>query len=159
MELLVRPSDRAQAVLDQYWDRQLPVDLKFIAHKSGATVLEKTALPYSGCFKYENGKPLIYVNSSQSKMRQRFTLAHELGHYHLGHQDALRDLPENFSTNVFDPRESAANQFAAALLMPKLAIHYLLSERKVKDISELARLLETSEVAMRFRLKKLGITS
>lgn len=62
---------------------------------------------------------LILVNSTGATTRQRFTCAHELGHYLLGHgQDELiyADYPGK------DLEEMAANAFASHLLLPRSAV-------------------------------------
>ncbi len=63
------------------------------------------------------GREVILINSEmRSERRQRFTLAHELGHCLLRHPSACR--PHQSHGQSKDPEERAANQFAAALLMP-----------------------------------------
>ncbi len=77
----------------------------------------------SGMLRKENDKIIIYVNSSESIMRKRFTIAHELGHYFLHLKNAPKyervDMHRatGYSTNI--PQEIEANNFAAALLMDK----------------------------------------
>jgi len=79
-------------------------------------------------------KPRLYINSLRPEVRQRFTLAHELGHviipWHIGnivsHTDVTRDNEEaNFDfqlsrDDAFEYRqiEGEANRFAAELLIP-----------------------------------------
>ncbi len=48
-------------------------------------------------------------------MRQRFTLAHEFGHHRLQHGDML---DEHVRWDATDPKEVAANKFAAEFLLP-----------------------------------------
>lgn len=72
--------------------------------------------------KVPNQRPLIVVNQRINEFRQRFTLAHEIGHviipWHIG--DIVDDLnAANNSTNSRYRRlEAEANRFAAELLMP-----------------------------------------
>jgi Zn-dependent peptidase ImmA (M78 family) len=54
----------------------------------------------------------IFVNASLSAARIRFTVAHELGHYVLGHGDAGCPCPSRAE------EEREADRFAAALLLP-----------------------------------------
>jgi len=72
----------------------------------------------------DSNKAIIGVNSLHSKMRQRFAIAHELGHLALHGAKELH-LDRNFSafrghgiSSKIDPIESEANKFAARLLMP-----------------------------------------
>lgn len=50
----------------------------------------------------------VFINADTAYTRRRFTLAHEIGHYILGHQGAASGADER-----------AANRFAARLLMPR----------------------------------------
>jgi len=70
------------------------------------------------------GKPdcaLLFVNADQAIARQRFTLAHEFGHFRMGH-DSVIDEQRAISGYLHDPTEVCANAFAAEFLMPKDAI-------------------------------------
>jgi Zn-dependent peptidase ImmA (M78 family) len=59
--------------------------------------------------------PFILVNSREPVVRQRFTLAHEYGHHRLGHGSVC---DERIWWGATDPREAAANRFAAEFLVP-----------------------------------------
>lgn len=73
---------------------------------------------------------LIYINYRRTVLRQRVTLAHELGHHHHGH-DWSRD-----HDRVRDERE--ADQYAARLLITADA--YALAEAHVGEhLGALAR--------------------
>src|SRR5690606_4472121 len=64
---------------------------------------------------------VIYVNYADAPVRQRFTIAHELGHYvlHSASENPAMDLyRDERSSAGIEPREMEANNFAAALLMP-----------------------------------------
>lgn len=103
-------------------------------------------------------KPMIVLNKNQSKERQLFTLAHELGHLVL-HYGYLPGLTEKINTkkNVLsvsgyhrdiekieettDPLELQANEFAGAFLMPKESVLEKISNLnsfadKVEEISK-----------------------
>lgn len=150
------PIGVAQWYLDRYWNRQLPVDPVAIAQAAGVRVFQNPNLaPLSGCFYDEDG-PVIEFNGREPLVRQRFTVAHELGHHALGHGPRFRDPSENFSLTAYDSKEVAANQFAAELLMPADVINHLIMKRKITDFDRLAALFNTSGVAMQFRLKNLG---
>lgn len=63
----------------------------------------------------DSGDKVIYYNPNESANRQRFTIAHELGHHVLGHTmygDMFRD---NFKDGIYHPEEIAANSFAAEI--------------------------------------------
>jgi Zn-dependent peptidase ImmA (M78 family) len=65
--------------------------------------------------------PLLFVNGGQWSARQRFTLAHEFGHFRMGHETVV-DKQVAISGYLHDPNEVCANAFAAEFLMPKQAI-------------------------------------
>jgi Zn-dependent peptidase ImmA (M78 family) len=65
--------------------------------------------------------PLLFVNGGQWIARQRFTLAHEFGHFRMGHKTVV-DKQVAISGHLHDPNEVCANAFAAEFLMPKVAI-------------------------------------
>lgn len=106
-----------------------------------------------------NGAYAIVVNAFHSTPRQRFTAAHELGHY-IYHRDLLGEgvgdsrayraaatpLPNPMIRPI---HERQANSFAANVLMPK---HALASISPNADVAELARQFGVSEAAMRIRL-------
>ena len=63
---------------------------------------------------------MIGVNGLQALVRQRFTLAHEFGHYRLGHGTIL-DRDRDIFTGS-DPQEVQANYFAGEFLAPRDAV-------------------------------------
>jgi Zn-dependent peptidase ImmA (M78 family) len=115
-------------------------------------------------------KGFIGINIAHSSVRQRFTIAHEIGHYIL-HCVQLETLTEVFIDKKFkrdptssegtDRKEIQANLFASFLLMPKeiLENHIKGFDFDLIDdliLSQLARDFEVSLQAMSIRLSKLG---
>lgn len=148
----------------------IPVDLIAIARHYGIRVeypdLEDTV---SGMLLMRNGRIVIGVNENHADTRQRFTMAHELGHYFL-HKNAgsifvdekkvlFRNSQSSDGTLL---QEIHANAFAAALLMPEEQIKRY--ARKMIDLEieadlavwRLAETFQVSEEAMRRRLINLG---
>lgn len=66
--------------------------------------------------------PRIYINSEENAQRQRFTLAHEIGHL-IDRDQIANDLEYSFmdyrSNKNYDLHEFFADEFAGALLMPE----------------------------------------
>lgn len=154
----------ANDVLQAHWDGRLPVDPRAIAEAMGVEV--KASSPFdpenwrpteSGHYSYRDGRPLITYNLLDAPVRQRFTLAHEIAHHVHGDIDAPRDTSEQFSAKSHDPREVAANRFAAALLMPAALVKHLVLEKRKTDLFELAKTFGVSTAAMEFRLKAIGL--
>lgn len=68
------------------------------------------------------GGRLLWVNGTQALVRQRFTLAHELGHAWCKHDGKLVvDTIATLSGRDTTPYEITANAFAAELLIPRAA--------------------------------------
>lgn len=146
-----------------------PVPVERIALLCGARV---RYVPFegelSGLLFQEKKQVIIGVNALHAKTRQRFTIAHELGHLELHHHDALhvdRDFRvrrrDAHSSDATDGEEIAANTFAAELLMPARMLAQDLAGHEVdyEDdtiIRELADRYKVSLQAMVFRLMKLG---
>jgi hypothetical protein len=109
----------------------------------------------------DGGKYLIVVNSAHALVRQRFTAAHELGHfiYHrdllgrgVGDTRAYRAEGTPYPNPEIRPvHERQANSFAANLLMPARAIR-LLQEQGITEPKALAARLDVSVHAMCVRL-------
>jgi Zn-dependent peptidase ImmA (M78 family) len=152
------PRSEATRLLQKFWGGQpIPVDPTRIAEKLGVTVRAGRVSELkgaSGWYKLDDDEePLILFNSSEVDVRQRFTIAHELGHHVLGHGPRPRDT--TFS-DQFDSYEIAANQFAAELLMPVFAVQTLVEKANVTSLARLAGAFQVSELAMNYRLKNLG---
>ncbi|MER8806065.1 ImmA/IrrE family metallo-endopeptidase [Mesorhizobium australicum] len=66
-------------------------------------------------------EPVITVNKTHPRSRQRFTIAHEIAHFVL-HRDLIGDgIIDNAlyrDDRIGDARERQANRYAASLLMP-----------------------------------------
>jgi len=137
------------------------VDPIAIANKHNIEVVANPFLDVDGMIeKKEDGSVVITYNNTTHPNRQRFTIAHELGHYFKGHLNGtskkLRDPSKNFTKDNFDIHEVEANRFAASLLMPKETIEHLIFE-KGYDITQTAKILEVSTGALVYRLENLGI--
>ncbi|WP_316173359.1 MULTISPECIES: ImmA/IrrE family metallo-endopeptidase [unclassified Bradyrhizobium] len=124
----------------------------------------------SGMAFMRDGKPVIGVNSSHHPNRQRFTIAHELGHIvlHRAKLEAtvLIDKGRNFiprdsiSAEGIDHLEMQANAFASELLMPDRLVRQLLAEssRDIQDddyLIGMANRFRVSLAALQFRLGRL----
>ena len=93
----------------------------------------------------------VYFRAIEGSGRDRFTMAHELGHYLMHSKNQIK-LARNGSDTIqyYEDSEWQANTFAAELLMP---INKISPADSIKDISE--RFGVTYKAA-EVRLKKLG---
>jgi Zn-dependent peptidase ImmA (M78 family) len=156
-----RAQDAAQELLNRLGLRTLPVPVEKIA-KSLDAVIRFSPLDQelSGMIYIKEGVPLIGVNSLHHPNRQRFTIAHELGHLVL-HRDLITSevhvdkkfpvlMRDSVSATGTDLIEIEANNFAAALLMPKALLDEALAkiEFDIEDASPL------EDLAKRFRVSR-----
>ncbi len=144
------------------------VDFPPVPVKELLNYLNINYLPYdfpekkvSAVLMKDNDLIVVGVNKNHPTNRQRFSIAHEIGHYMLGHHvDSILD-PAEVADGMFDTtcenafQEQEANHFASELLMPSLAIKD--DFKSTKDAKSLAKKYDISEQAMWIRLLKLKL--
>ena len=171
---------KARDLLEKAGALAQPVDLDRVLDKLG---LELRVNPmdeeYSGFLVVD--KRVIAVNELHPAVRQRFTIAHEIGHYdlHRGDQDAadvfidrtayFDNEPEVYfrrhQLSAADYRmEAEANAYAAGLLMPRELLERYLEQHSGKTdfsnsegIGVLAEEFDVSRIAMGYRLRNLNL--
>ena len=165
---VVTAKNEAKKVLDQFLGKNKKINLKKIAKTWGVKIhYELLDNETSGVLIVDNAKPLVVINSGDSKTRQKFTLAHELGHYHLHkpvgvHVDKGYVMSRNTNSTLgVDIQEIEANQFAAELLMPESLLKKdtkgFTDVLKDNDIEKLAKKYSVSVQAMTIRLSSMGM--
>ena len=144
----------------------LPIDPVDIATRHDIVVEAKpdVAVGVSGMLlRHGDNFGILYATHVSNRGFQRFSIAHELGHYFLeGHVDHV--LPEDgfhashagFLSN--DPYELEADSFAAGLLMPGHLFRRALEDHDpgLATIESLADLCQTSLTATAIRYAKLS---
>lgn len=146
----------------QQAQKTVPVDVDALAEAIGVKIRYKH-LPkaISGeLVRVGNGYE-ININNTDPRTRQRFTLAHELGHYAL-HRSLIGDgvnddrayrtttSADHYNPKIGPKQETEANRFAASLLMPWPLINQLSDEGR--GLAELANMLNVSKHAISIRL-------
>lgn len=132
----------------------------------------------SGVLMIRGDERHIMVNKAHHPNRQRFTIAHELGHLVLHHNSGdrlfidthLRTYQRSGSpssgtyeepgSTTTPAEEREANQFASALLMPRASILAMTEGREFWDelhVAALAAEFSVSEQAMTIRLRQLQV--
>lgn len=97
---------------------------------------------------YTDGKPYIFLNTSETAERVRFDLAHELGHLVMHARGATE------GANL----EKEADHFAAEFLMPSRAINRdMPTYADVSTVLKLKKKYRVSAMAMNYRGGELGI--
>lgn len=159
----LRPGKAAELVLREAAIVGPPVSSRAVAAHFGVPVYDwEFPDEISGIVVAEAGSVCIGVNIAHPHVRQRFTIAHELGHLVFnGDRDIVVDFaqPDGAAWPDDERRqalERKANQFAADLLMPRLWV-----QRDVHaqgpNVPLLARRYEVSEQALWFRLLVLKL--
>lgn len=175
-----RTVDRVARLLKKHSVSSPPVPVKEIAEREGIVVRFQPLHgkgDVSAVLKRNNSGAVIGVNSAHSTTRQRFSIAHELGHFFLHTKEKLfvdfgerlRMPPslqyrDSLSSQATNKEEIDANIFAANLLMPRSMIWKsftsLLNENPEIEpddaVQRLAGLFHVSQTAMEFRLLNLG---
>ena len=140
-----------------------PVNIEKVSEVLGLTI--KTANfknnDIAGVFDRE--LKTIFVSFTDPIVRQRFTIAHEIGHYILHDHNINEEVyfrkdiswPHDNVEKVMSEQE--ANWFAASLLMPREAIK--LYWKDLRDISDLADQFRVSISVVRYRLENLGLVN
>lgn len=121
----------------------------------------------SGVLIRHQDKTIMGVNSKDHMHRQRFTIAHEIGHYLL-HEGENMFIDKIYRVNFRDSRSSSgedkreieANSFAANLLIPAEFLLKDLNRKEVDilnpaDIQRLANRYNVSPQAMSLRLAEI----
>jgi Zn-dependent peptidase ImmA (M78 family) len=105
----------------------LPIDLDELAKKLDIDVkysILKSNISGKINYNVVDDKAIIYINSNEYPLRQRFSLAHELSHYiydiNFSEDAEIEDNDQTlFRNDIINPIENRANRYAAKLLMPK----------------------------------------
>jgi len=154
--------EKAMSLLKMAGIKKPPVDVNKIAKALGFTVIPfEYPDAFSGEIFIKGNVKSIGVNKRHSKTRQRFTIAHEIGHYINGHTyyDKTGDMYEDESFDYSNPmhqQEKEANFFAAELLVPKNFVKKDLDKFGL-DIPRLSELYNVSEQMMWIRLTSLKL--
>lgn len=157
---------------EQGIDDSPPIDVERLANSLGIHVVERADLSIqgtevSGLLLRANGRSICVVNSDHHRNRQRFTIAHEIGHWHL---HPVKGEYVDFAVHRRDPQSSEgtnreeieANAFAAELLMPEALVRrelpYPLNVAEDEEtIRRVARRFRVSPQAMTHRLTNLDL--
>lgn len=145
------------------------VDVKYLLEKLGFKIKFEQFLSVSGELKEQK---TILINKDEVEYRQRFTMAHELGHAFQGKVSAYRKTNSGDYTTSDKKDEVFANKFAAQLLMPRNLVYkytedYIkdngldrnkLDKEAVKEIKDyLAKQLNVSGKSVEFRVENLNL--
>jgi Zn-dependent peptidase ImmA (M78 family) len=156
-----------------------PVDVHAVAKRLGIETAEANLDDsHSAFLVIKNNKPRIFVSKHHHPNRQRFSIAHEIGHFLLHHVPSAKanglyidekldlyyrkSVPADGAIDFALERQ--ANRFAAELLMPKGLVEQYLEDENLditedKAMRKLALAFKVSEQAMLIRLLDFGLVS
>ena len=147
-----------------------PIPVMRLARSCGARIVRVSAKDdnIDGFLYQGDAAVVIGVNRDQATVRQRFTIAHELGHLLL-HEHSRVHVDRGFRVRLrsglssvgTDLEEMEANRFAAELLMPIDFLHADLEEQEFdladdSQLQALAKRYGVSTQAIAIRLNGLG---
>lgn len=158
-------SAMVDALLGQHGQAAPPVRIEKIAKDLGIEIRTGDLGDVSGLIVRSGDGAVIGVNSTQGRQRQRFTIAHELGHFLL-HEGLNNHVDHNYRINYRSEESSKAtnvdeieaNFFAASILMPKRFLDALNAEEALdsdNEVAEFAKQFDVSRHAMSLRLANL----
>ncbi len=135
---------------------RLPVDMNKVASICNLTIRQGDFADDDVEGALDRSKRVIFLDRNISPADKRFVAAHEVAHLNL-HDNVNTDL---FHRSLLDhpgqnDREDQANQFAAALLIPRKPLEMFWKTNK--DIDILAHIFGVSENIMRSRLERLKL--
>lgn len=153
LELGVFP---AETLIDKI-ERELDIPVLFVD-----TIQTEDGHSISGATCHLEEMGVILINRNETEARRYYDLAHEL--FHVLTWDAMK--PDHRESNSVEERtkgkrlEQLANNFAAALLMPRASLDKLIDFDRIDDIPhlcEVATLLRVAPTALAWRLLNLKL--
>ena len=161
---------KAKNLLQKCEITQAPIDVEKVATSLGIVVRRTPTEDDISGFLLRNpdGSAVIGINALHHSNRQRFTIAHEIGHFELHKHDQVHvdrsiiKLRSGASSKGEDSEEIEANGFAAELLMPQELLDKDLQKSDFTDLNDerrmqlLAKKYQVSVQAMTNRLVVLN---
>lgn len=151
--------DKAWGTLIKCKIHTLPLNLAQISNYYNITTIKYSqsnnkTLTGDGFSTKINRKLIIYYNDIDYPVpRQRFTIAHEIGHCLLGHtKENVNTFRYNSEADDYkNIKEIQANVFARDLLMPATVLHSL----NIKSCEDISKLCNVSLQSAKIRYKRL----
>lgn len=132
-----------------------PIDIHDVAVSENIEVVLASGLAESGRIEWAGGGLRIVLREGDGEQRQRFTLAHELGHHFIFGIE--KDAKRTYSRE----EENRCDKFAAGLLMPRRKFESAFTRQSGQPrtllLSELAKDFDVSLRSAMFRVNALGL--
>ncbi len=163
---MIHIEQKAQKIIREL-ELNIPISVESVAKKYSVEInkVNDKTISVSGLLYRKEGVAYMAINSAETPERQRFTIAHEIGHFllHESKDIFVEYRPKTYEKKgvLKNTKEIEANHFAASLLMPREELENdvknlndLISEN---DIHFLSSKYQVSEEAMTFRLLNLNL--
>jgi len=150
---------KAAALLSQARVVKPPVDVEMCARVAGIQLVAYGDLgKQSAVLSIVEGIVGVVVNSNESRVRQRFSLAHEIAHWILERKPVTHELRLVAARGrQYNAIERVCDYFAASLLMPRSWLPQRVAIGKTTG--ELAQEFQVSSAAMSARMRELGLVT
>ena len=151
-ELRILINNLTQDIIDLY-NIQIPIqNIDEVVKKIGGRVEESLDIDnmFDGSIRKQDDGFIIYISPFQSTERRKFTIAHELGHLflHMGYRVNSDLWNKQMDATYYRAGDSLleyqANEFAAALLMPKKIYKVIMDQHTIGNE------VETDKIASYF---------
>ena len=102
--------EKVEKIISDLGLDSVPIDVTNIAERNNILIKYAPSKKFSGMIYRKDNNAFIAINSKESEARQRFTIAHELGHFFLHPQkDTFVDHRGNSENQIKDKKEIEAN--------------------------------------------------
>ena len=146
------PRVEARKLIQNLNIHNLPVNMTGVCNALGIDIFYDSMVGLDGYFiqNQERRKYLIIVGDSVGLCRQRFSIAHELGHIRMNHGRVGFSAAGKVTRSPH--LEASANMFASELLMPKTLLQRFgfLTPERIAEVCQVS--LETAFI----RAKEMG---
>jgi hypothetical protein len=137
------------------------LDIEAVAYDSGVEVQYEHLHGCEASLVGFGDRAIATINPSGNRGRERFSIAHEVGHWHLHRGQSFQCRVDDADLNLASNRvlEKQADTFAAHLLMPQSLFVPLvreIGEPNFKNLRDLATDFDTSPVATALRLANVN---
>lgn len=148
---IVNPAQRAESLIGELCISSAgDIDVEAIAFDSGIEVIYESLHGCEATLVGFGSKAIATVSPSSSRGRERFSVAHEIGHWHLHRGKSFRcrvdDIVQNYSADI--RLEKEADDFASHLLMPTAIFQPAIKATNRPGLNDLAEIANTFEVSL-----------
>lgn len=156
-----RPAQRAEELIREFGiTTPSEIDIEAIAYDRGIEVSYEELHGCEATLIGFGNRAIATINPSSSRGRERFSIAHEIGHWQMHRGQSFRcrsdDVVLNYSSDSV--REKEADEFASHLLMPTpifLSSVRATNRLGLNDLQMIANDFQVSLQAISIRLAKL----